>query len=54
VQGDKAEVAIVSPEFNGKTPQQRQQLVWDVLREALQDHARQVSWVMVYGTDELL
>jgi acid stress-induced BolA-like protein IbaG/YrbA len=52
-QADKVEVVVVSAELNGKSPLERQDAIWDVIKSALGDRARRVALVMAYGTDEL-
>ena len=54
IQGDKVVVAIASERFDGMTPKQRQDEVWKVIRDSLQERAQRVSLVMVYGSKDLL
>jgi stress-induced morphogen len=44
---------IVSDHFRGMTEEQKQQKIWDVLREELGSDSQSVTLAMVYGPDEL-
>ncbi len=46
-------VKIVSPAFDGVNPERRQSLVWDVLRQELQEEAQFVSLVLPLGLDDV-
>jgi stress-induced morphogen len=49
----RVHVRIVSPSFNGKNEQEKQALLWDVLRAELEDDAQAVTLALAYGMDEL-
>jgi stress-induced morphogen len=44
---------IVSSDFDGKSEDQKQEMIWSVLRERLGDNAQAVSLVLAYGLDEV-
>lgn len=44
---------IVSPTFDGMSEQEKQNVVWRVLEDALGSRVLEVGLVMVYGVDEL-
>ncbi len=46
-------VKIVSKRFNNLSEREKQQIVWDLLREGLGPEAQDVAWVLPFGTDEL-
>ena len=46
-------VKVVSNHLNGASNEQKQTLVWDALRAALQQDSQYVSFVVPYGDDEL-
>ena len=46
-------VKIVSAQFNGKSEEDKQTFVWDILRDALGEDAQGVSLVIPYATEEL-
>ncbi len=49
----RAHVLVVSAEFNGMSEEQKQEYVWRILKSELAQDAPAVSFVLVYGTDEL-
>lgn len=49
----RVHLRIVSPAFNAKSEQEKQALVWDVLRAELEDDAQAVTLALAYGMDEL-
>ena len=49
----RVQVKIVSERFNNMTERQKQDFVWDLLRDRLSSDAQRVSFVLAYGTDEL-
>ncbi len=49
----RVHVKIVSSRFNGMSEREKQNFVWEVLRERLGEDAQVVSFVVAYGTDEL-
>ena len=44
---------IVSSDFDGKSEDQKQEMIWSVLRERLGENAQAVSLVLAYGLDEV-
>ena len=46
------QVKVVSRRFNGKNEAEKQQIIWDILRERLASDAHAVSLALAYGTDE--
>lgn len=51
--GKKVFVLVVSSKLNGKTVEQKQRIVWRVIREALDGRESRVSVAIARGTDEL-
>jgi stress-induced morphogen len=52
--GEKVFVLVVSSRFNGKSPRQRQNEVWKVIRKSLgRDREARVALAMVRGTDDV-
>jgi len=51
--GKKVFVLVVSMKFNGKTAQQKQNMVWKAIRAALDGRESRVSLAIARGTDEL-
>jgi len=49
----RVHIKIVSPEFDGLTETDRQNAVWEVLRERLGPAAEGVSLVLPFGMDEV-
>lgn len=49
----RVHLRIVSPAFNGKNEQEKQALVWDVLRAELEEDAQAITLALAYGMDEL-
>ena len=49
----RVHVKVVSRRFNGKLEAEKQQILWDMLREHLGPDAEAVSLALAYGTDEL-
>ena len=49
----RVHLRIVSPSFNGRNEQEKQALVWDVLRAELEDDAQAITLALAYGMDEL-
>lgn len=50
--GGRVHAKLVSPNFNGLSETEKQQLVWDALRQELGEDVQDVALVLVYGTDE--
>jgi len=50
---DRAHVKVVSERFNDLSEEEKQHLVWQILRDALGEDALRVAFVLPYGTDEL-
>jgi stress-induced morphogen len=46
-------VKIVSSAFDGRTEDEKQAMIWDVLRQELGAESQAVSLVLAYGTDEI-
>ncbi len=44
---------VVSEQFNGISEREKQAIIWDALREELNEEAQAVSLALAYGTDEL-
>jgi stress-induced morphogen len=44
-------ITITAPAFNELTETQKQQLVWDVLRQDLGEDALGISFVLPYGVE---
>ncbi|MHB1455837.1 MAG: BolA family protein [Armatimonadota bacterium] len=44
---------VVSEHFRGMTEEQKQQEIWDILKDKLGSESQSVSLAMVYGPDEL-
>ncbi len=44
---------VVSERFRGKTEEEKQSEIWEMLREKLGPAAQYVSLALVYGPDEL-
>jgi len=51
--GKKVFVLVVSSRFNGKSAQQKQNLIWKAIRAALDGRESRVSLAIARGTDEL-
>jgi len=51
--GGRVRVKVVSPRLNGKAESEKQDLIWQALRDSLQADAQAVAFVIGYGTDEL-
>jgi stress-induced morphogen len=49
----RVHVRIVSKQFDGKREEEKQALIWEILREKLGPEAASVSLVIPYGMDEL-
>ncbi len=49
----RVHVKVVSRRFNGKSEAEKQQILWDMLRNHLGPDAEAVSLALAYGTDEL-
>jgi hypothetical protein len=49
----RAHVKVVSEGLNGLLEDEKQRIVWAILREALGADAQDVAFVIPYGTDEL-
>ena len=49
----RVHVKVVSERVNGKSEREKQQMVWDLLRQKLGPDAEAVSLAVAYGTDEL-
>ena len=49
----RVRVKVIGPEFNDLPEDEKQNMVWDVLRRQLNEGAQAVSFVVVYGDDEL-
>lgn len=49
----RVRIKLVSSRFNGMDEREKQDLVWQILRARLGPEAQAVSYVLVYGTDEL-
>ena len=49
----RVHVKLVSRFFNGKSEQEKQAYIWDLLKDKLRDNAQAVSLALVFGTDEL-
>src|SRR5579863_9728183 len=48
----RVHVRIVSYEFNGLSERQKQERLWEALREELNDAAQYVTIALAYGTNE--
>lgn len=46
-------VRIVSDRFDGLSERVKQDLVWDTLRQELQEEAQAVALVLPFGTDQI-
>ena len=46
-------VIIASPAFNGLREEEKQEMVWDVLRADLNEESQSITLVIPYGMDEL-
>lgn len=52
--GGRVQVVIVSDQFNDKSETEKQDLIWDILKDLIPEPDLQaVSLAVVYGTDEL-
>lgn len=49
----RVHVKLVSPAFDGLSASQKQDKVWDILRERLGPDVQAVSLVEVYGLDQV-
>ena len=49
----RVHVKFVSPELNGKTEHEKQQIVWDGLSHHLGEEAAVVSLITAYSLDEI-
>jgi len=49
----RVQVKIVSERFNNMTERQKQDFIWDLLRNHLPTDVHGISFVLAYGTDEL-
>lgn len=49
----RVHVKVVSERFNGRSEQEKQNLIWEMLSDSLGSDAQAVSLAMAYGTDEL-
>ena len=49
----RVHVKVVSRRFNGKPEAEKQQILWDMLRQHLGPDSQAVSLALAYGTDEL-
>lgn len=46
-------IKVISPQFNGRSEKEKQELVWDSLRAAMGEDSTDIGVVIVYGTDEI-
>ncbi len=49
----RVHVVVVSNQFNGRREVEKQQILWDILRDRLGEEVQVVSLALPYGTDEL-
>jgi len=49
----RVRLKIVSKDFNGMTEEEKQRIIWDVLRSELGTDSPYVSLALVYGMDEI-
>ena len=49
----RVHVKVVSERFNGRSEREKQDLIWEALRDKLGVEAQAVSLALAYGTDEL-
>ena len=49
----RVHVKMVSPEFDGRSEEEKQNMVWDVLHARLAQESQAVSLALVYGMDEI-
>jgi len=49
----RVHVKVVSERFNGRSEREKQDLIWEALRDKLGAEAQAVSLALAYGTDEL-
>lgn len=50
--GGRVQVKVVSPEFDGLTEEQKQDKVWELVRNRLGADSQSISFILVYGNDE--
>ena len=48
----RVHVKVVSERFNRRSEREKQDLIWEILRDKLGADAQAVSLAMAYGTDE--
>jgi stress-induced morphogen len=51
--GGRVHAKVVSERFSGISEREKQAIIWDALRDELQERAQAVSLALAYGTDEL-
>ena len=49
----RVHVKIVSERFNSRSEREKQDLIWEILRDRLGAESQAVSLALAYGTDEL-
>ena len=49
----RVRLKLITPQLNGIPEQEKQEVAWRVLNEALGEDAGSISVVIAYGTDEL-
>lgn len=49
----RVHVKVVSERFNGRSEREKQDLIWEALRDKLGAESQAVSLALAYGTDEL-
>jgi acid stress-induced BolA-like protein IbaG/YrbA len=49
----RVHVKVVSERFNRRSEREKQDLLWEILRDRLGAEAQAVSLALAYGTDEL-
>ncbi len=48
----RVHVKVVSEQFNRRSEREKQDLIWEILRDKLGSNAQAVSLALAYGTDE--